>query len=412
MSTKRPSLYSSDLPIQSSAEDKFEFTPFANHIVDEILGNQQPESLVVGLSGTWGSGKTSILNLMDERLNALKSDNRPIISIRFVPWRVRNSEALLTSFLSLLIEKIEAEISKDDTLKSKFSNSLAPIKEYAKALGQIESGIKPIVKALSSFGVPLIDRIFESLAEVRSAFAEETSLDIETLHKNAYEALKELQITVVVMIDDLDRLEPSEIIDILRLVRSTAQLPYVTFFLCYDHNNVREAVEKVLKLDGRKFLSKLIQLPISVPIISYKVLIQITKNNLEYIFSEENSRDVIEESLFTIEILLRRKIIKTSRDISRITNSIKFGKNLTESDNGTVKVCMAVIEAFYPETFEQINESIFREFGNSRNDIASKQNIDSLKEFRQTKNSENETNNAVVQILDILITRLEKEYVS
>lgn len=407
MSSRLPSLYSSDLPIQSSAEDKFDFTPFAHHVVDEIVGNQQPESLVVGLSGTWGSGKTSLLNLMDERLQALRSDDKPIISIRYVPWRVKNSEALLTSFLSLLIEKIEEEMSKDKTLRSQVTKSLAPVKDYAKALGQLESGIKPIVKVISSLGVPLVEGVFNAMAEVRSSLAEETSLDIETLHKNAYEALKSLQITTIVMIDDLDRLEPSEIIDVLRLVRSTAQLPYVTFILCYDHNNVREAIETTLKVDGIKFLGKLIQLPIFVPSVPPEVLLQSAITKIEEIFPQHLNTQTKTDSIDAIEkVIDQTTIIKTPRDIHRILNTFNFERNFLQTLDGTSMICLAVIQSNYPEVYDWINGNVPEKLDQTgENEV----NHETIEKYNNLKQTLEENNNAASVILSIMLKTLKKE---
>ena len=137
MASDQPLAYNSDLPIQKSAEDQYEFASFANHVVDELFAGRQPESIVVGLSGSWGSGKTSLLNLMDERLEHLKSESKSVINIRYVPWRVKNREAIITSFLTLLVENIEEEMSKDPSVKLNIANSLDPLKKIRTGNGAV-----------------------------------------------------------------------------------------------------------------------------------------------------------------------------------------------------------------------------------------------------------------------------------
>ena len=362
MASDQPLAYNSDLPIQKSAEDQYEFASFANHVVDELFAGRQPESIVVGISGSWGSGKTSLLNLMDERLEHLKSESKSVINIRYVPWRVKNREALITSFLTLLVEKIEEEMSKDPSLKLNIANSLDPLKKYARAMAQFESGVKPVVQMLSALKVPYVESVFGKFVDIRAALADDSLIDVEELHRNAYKALEKLKISTVVTIDDLDRLEPSEIIDMLRLVRATAQLPFVTFILCYDHNNVCDAIEAVLKVDGTKFLGKLVQLPISVPCIPTSYLLTNIKSNLDKAIMTADTDITIEETFYqTIESIFKTTIIKTPRDIKRITNTLIFRKTLTKGFNLQEIICLAILESMFPELYNWINDNVLRD---------------------------------------------------
>ena len=73
--------YSSDRPITSKSDDKFNRWPFAERIADTIARRNDTTSLVVAIYGVWGDGKTSVLNLMED---ALKS-SQGVILIRFNP---------------------------------------------------------------------------------------------------------------------------------------------------------------------------------------------------------------------------------------------------------------------------------------------------------------------------------------
>ena len=57
--------YSSDHPIRSKREDRFNRAPFATHVADTIATRLDPSSIVIGLYGPWGDGKSSTLNLME-----------------------------------------------------------------------------------------------------------------------------------------------------------------------------------------------------------------------------------------------------------------------------------------------------------------------------------------------------------
>ncbi len=57
-----------DQPILSSNEDRFGRKQFAHRIADVIATRDSNSGLVVGIHGPWGKGKTSVLNMIAERL--------------------------------------------------------------------------------------------------------------------------------------------------------------------------------------------------------------------------------------------------------------------------------------------------------------------------------------------------------
>lgn len=329
MNQLHTSRISSDLPIAGSTEDKFAFAPFAKEVVAHIFSEEQPESLVVGLSGRWGSGKTSLLNLINEQLACLKINEKEIITLRYVPWRVEDRKSMLGNFLPLLTEKIEGEFEKSPVKSSNFSDLFQPVKTYVKAIENAEPALKALAKTLSAFGFSFLEKGLEVFKDVNSAMNEEKTPDIEYLHRSAYEALLELKIPVVVMIDDIDRLEPNEIVDLLRLVRATAQLPYITFILAYDQTHVISAVGDVLKVDGQEFGEKFVQLPIAVPVVDQSTLETIVRDRLTELFAGlgaapyfiENKERTIYDVVDTIK---KERTISTPRDVNRILNTINF----------------------------------------------------------------------------------------
>ena len=56
-------MFDADRPITKATQDKLGRSVFAKYLARCILDHQNPESLVIGLYGTWGTGKTSIINL-------------------------------------------------------------------------------------------------------------------------------------------------------------------------------------------------------------------------------------------------------------------------------------------------------------------------------------------------------------
>lgn len=362
----------SDLPVKSRKEDIFSFASSAKEVVDHIFKDQQPESLVVGLSGAWGSGKTSYLNLIENQLNGYKTNGKSVITLRYVPWRVKNRETLLSSFLPMLINRISEEAAKDPSLSTALRKGLKSAKKYAKFLEIIETGLKPLAKWMPKSSSSSVEVILDLTKVLRTVFEPATIPDIERLHQEAYEALEKLKIPVLVTIDDIYRLEPTEIVELLRLVRATAQLPYITFIMSYDQNHVIEAVNKVLNVDGQQFLEKFIQLPVAVPRIAQITINKILEQLLDfqinrYEDTKFNAQNPSRTLTSIIEDIEATEALHTPRDIYRIVNTCDL-KFKTDWFKYNIKnlIYLAVIETKLPVVHDSLIKFIDRNLIRSR----------------------------------------------
>lgn len=119
--------YSSDSPVSNKVDDKFSRWTFSERIAQVISRRNDSSSIVIGLYGVWGDGKTSVLNFIEK---ALESDDN-VICIRFNPWRFGSEEKLLMEFFSNIAEALDQNLlNTGDKLKSL-------IKKVAPAAGSI-----------------------------------------------------------------------------------------------------------------------------------------------------------------------------------------------------------------------------------------------------------------------------------
>lgn len=220
--------------------------------------------------------------------------------------------------------------------------------------------------------MPILEKGLEILTDAKSTLNEEKTPDIEELHRSAYVALSELQIPIVVMIDDIDRLEPYEIVDLLRLVRATAQLPYVTFILSYDQVHVMKAVQEVLKVDGQEFLEKFVQLPIAIPYADQQKLKEIVEDKLVVLLdgtkeSNSSSNYVIENMEAVLTNIEETGAPNTPRDVFRILNTITYKLNsITKTLTEENTIYHSVIQTKFPFIFEALNKSIEQKKNNHK----------------------------------------------
>lgn len=86
------------------------------------------------------------------------------------------------------------------------------------------------------------------------------------LRESIAKSIQELDLSFVVIIDDLDRLEPLQAAEVIRLVKSVADFPRFRYVLSYDRDILSSAISKALSVDdGLAYLQKVIQLPFSIP---------------------------------------------------------------------------------------------------------------------------------------------------
>ena len=145
-----------DKPIESIEQDILHREKFVNSVVTLLKNNDDAESLVIGLFGPWGSGKTSIINMICYKLNqeggakdrvALsdgQNNSEGIIAIRFNPWLYSNTHDLVNQFFSFLIDELQCNKSQ-----SSFSKVIEVLSQYKSAIAPLTSlGINPVAGAV------------------------------------------------------------------------------------------------------------------------------------------------------------------------------------------------------------------------------------------------------------------------
>lgn len=99
-----------DTPIKVREQDLIGRIPFAERLADILKSAAGTESLVIGLYGPWGSGKTSVINLVENALSRKDDDEKAGVSVvRFEPWNYLTAEQLLAQFL----KEVGSALDKD-----------------------------------------------------------------------------------------------------------------------------------------------------------------------------------------------------------------------------------------------------------------------------------------------------------
>jgi len=249
--------YASDQPIATRADDRFNRAPFATRMADTIATRVDPASIVIGLYGPWGDGKTSVLEMMEEALKAYPD----VICVKFNPWHFQSEDQLLRGFFA--------------TLAGALNQSLPNFKERAgDALQQYGSLLS--LGSLTVAGVLQINPgdAAKGLGESLSA------VKLEELKQRIESILEKCGKRVVTFIDDIDRLDRNETHAIFKLVKLSASFRHTSYVLAFDDAVVSAALGERYgqggERAGRAFLEKIIQVPLHLPPADEKSLRNLT----------------------------------------------------------------------------------------------------------------------------------------
>lgn len=308
--------------LREDEKDRLGFTEVANRIASSIIDRASKDGLVIGIDGEWGSGKSSLLHLIERSLGQLPEGKRPTV-INFRPWLVGDRDALLMALFSDLADKIahvhlgRGDASQDTMRKAKkvaeavrkFGNVLTRTGEFLEAIDSVAPTAGFWGKIVRGSG-QLLDK-------------EPASPDLAALKDKITEGLIELDHRFIVTIDDVDRLEPKEVIEVLRLVRSVADFPNIIYLLCYDAERVAEAITSGAKLlNGSAYLEKIVQLTVMLPKPEPFELRHWFEEELQTIIGTVPDR--VRSRLKTVIDQEGGRQLRTPRSVVRTLDSIRF----------------------------------------------------------------------------------------
>lgn len=302
-------------------ETEYDFLNFGGvaKTVSQVIGDANEKPVSIGVSGAWGIGKSSMIKLIRNELKEADDSQQEKVNkyifVEFNAWLYQGYDdaraALIEVIASALLKEAESRKTGLDKAKDLCTRVdwFRAIKMSASSAISLGLGLPPagLINELIDTGKALADEDVnqsdidnaECVAKKMSAKTEgliapkkinTPPKQIEALRQSFEDTLKDIGVTLVVLIDDLDRCLPETTISTLEAIRLLLFLKHTAFVIAADDQMIKHAVKRHFQgVEDElvtNYFDKLIQVPIRVPplgtqeVRAYMMLLHVENSNL------------------------------------------------------------------------------------------------------------------------------------
>ena len=284
-----PTMDEAPLAEITTNSDQLGRLPFCKMLTDKLSTTARDGAQVIGLSGSWGSGKTSVLNHCAAELEKLPQ--KPLV-IAFDAWLFRDTDRLIEGLLGLIGKEIEKNYL--------YRDARALTLQLARILAAGASCVRnqPTFNNLSKLFEPSDDPV-----KLRQKFA-------HLIEKTGEH--------FIVFIDDVERLNQGEVHALLKTVREGALVPGITFLLSYDRAHLVQLLGAASEV-GTGYLEKIVQEEI-----------ELTRPDLTKwrVFAKSELNAVIEGAKGTLAADFHERLDKVESEFAEVAQTPRHVKRI------------------------------------------------------------------------------------
>jgi hypothetical protein len=333
----------SDAPVNWHG-DLLHFRRYVDPLVSVITNPRTQTPFTIGVYGAWGSGKSTLLKMVDERLLDRHGDE--FVRVHFNPWIHRREPQMLLPLLNAL----HTELNEDPGRR---------FADTAKRLGAIMMNLAAdeMLKRvnLGSASVEKIGKLAQQYAEMRGQVDSQTGR-LRTLLQQEAENLARKGRKIIFFVDDLDRCEPDQIIDVLESIKLFLDVQHVFVLIALAKDVVDRGVS--LKYQpfgfsatdrlGDEYLDKMIQLPLH--------LYPLGPAEVGRFILDSQPGDLARSHVETLE----KTVSANPRKIKRVLNLLRVTEAIIEGTPGLaglqrgLVIRLVVLRVQSPELFADV----------------------------------------------------------
>lgn len=322
-----PIILLEDEPVQTESEDEFRYGIFAKRIARTITESTQKSSFSLGVTGIWGAGKTSMLNLLKRYIEKDES----CIMVDFNPRESAEVKFIQHDFLTAICS----------ALKKYHTGATHIMSDYMKGL-RVFAKDTPWLKVLDIFQTNDVDK---SRREVESM--------IRSIDKK-----------IVVIIDDYDRLTGEEIVEVLKVIGNNGSFERTFFVSAYDKNYVNQVLKAYFhETVDRDYTDKYFNLELRLPDRKQLYKNGYLQKRLYALLAKGIIKDMnqgqIDEALMPV-VKFIDSYLPTPRDIKRYIGLV-MASFLEIQENVALRdfLLLGLIKYKYPQEYDMLYKHIY-----------------------------------------------------
>lgn len=361
-------------------KDSFGIHPYAQGLVRFIECTATP--ITIALQGEWGSGKTSLMNTLQDELCG---PDGQYLSVWINTWEY----ALMSDSASTLIQIISKMVQQTAGENEAKRNALF---EKVKKIGAVAA--KTAI-GISGGDASTIDELFTN----KTSTVGELRDELQTVVKEKIEASQKRGF--IFFIDDLDRINPPTAVELLELLKNIFTIDNCVFVLAIDYDVVVKGLKPKFgeltdtnEREFRSFFDKIIQVPFSMPVSNYRVdgFLQEALSDIGWCSATQRDN---KELMRCISEAAKLTVGNNPRSLKRLLNNLSLIKCINEAQNTSdgefLKDDLAVFLSFalvslqiaYPKIYNVLNK--YPGFTTWNEDVAFQLNLKPLDDT--TRNS-------------------------
>ncbi|MFI3227386.1 MAG: P-loop NTPase fold protein [Clostridia bacterium] len=359
-----------DLPISNIQEDTLMISKYVDGMARFIQNCDTP--MTISIQGEWGSGKTSFMKLLENKLcikKSLLSNFEPYESVWIHTWELYlddNFEVAISKLIMNMFYEIK-KIAKEKGVSSlNLIDSVAEeFKRYCLAITKITLG------ALNLNGDEMVSAATDAfeedgqlkVRELRERFEKLVTLLLEDKHNKISNK------AFIIFVDDLDRIDPKLALTIIEALKNLFDTPGCVFILAVDYDIISRGVAEKYELSNyssrnlcHDYFDKVIQVPFVMPVRKYDTTKMIADklDKINYLSEKDNKEQVVEQVKQIISLTMGNnpRSIKRLFNIVHLTNIIDFKDPLqTSQDYKIMLILLIAMQLEYPQIYTLIETS-------------------------------------------------------
>lgn len=330
-----------------TAEDRLGFGATAD-VLFEAIDTAGERPLTIGVFGGWGSGKTSLMRMVQQRL--IDAGAR---TVWFNAWKYDGKEVIWNALIQTIFLAMKRELDKTDSRKELRDRVVRAARELAKYAAKVGTRLVPggIVKEedvdqlLEALGSSADDPLFEFVNRFEATF---DALVAEYVGEQAY---------LTVFIDDLDRCLPENAIEVMEALKLYLDKAQCVFVVGVEPGVIEEAIRRRYgdnpSLSATQYLEKIIQIPFVLPRIRTDMALALAGPLADQVFPGADDQAARTE----MARLVRYGMSRNPRRVKRFANSFMIASRIAgevSSESQLILAKVLVLQMSFPRFYREL----------------------------------------------------------